>query len=219
MSAPDWAQLVLFAAAIGLILYVGYLLVSNREDIFQYMREAHYKPLAIATTPSGATVNLDGKEIGRTPITINTYAGAHTVTVKKEGFIEQSLAVNLEDDRYERTNENRSRLVYSAKPWILNLNLEPQHSKLTTAEEATLPLENRQSPLISQTIPTPSSTAEPIKDQASLMGRIELIENRLSAVDQKIDLAVTLKLGVLGTLAAVFFAFIAFLVGMRRRAS
>lgn len=42
--------------------------------------------LSIVTTPQGATIWVDGKERGRTPLTIQTTPGAHRIVIVKPGF-------------------------------------------------------------------------------------------------------------------------------------
>ena len=42
--------------------------------------------VAIASTPAGADIELDGAFVGSTPSTITVTAGDHTITVKKTGF-------------------------------------------------------------------------------------------------------------------------------------
>jgi serine/threonine protein kinase len=55
-------------------------------------------PIAFESTPSGATVLLDGAEIGVTPIAGHRIAhGEHTVTLKK-GVLEVERAITVEDD-------------------------------------------------------------------------------------------------------------------------
>jgi hypothetical protein len=42
--------------------------------------------VAIASTPGGADIEVDGAFVGNTPSTIAVTAGNHTITLKKEGF-------------------------------------------------------------------------------------------------------------------------------------
>ncbi len=42
--------------------------------------------VAIASTPGGADIEVDGAFVGNTPSTITVTAGNHTITLKKEGF-------------------------------------------------------------------------------------------------------------------------------------
>ena len=42
--------------------------------------------VAVASTPAGADIELDGAFVGNTPSTITVPAGDHTITLKKLGF-------------------------------------------------------------------------------------------------------------------------------------
>ncbi|MGH9324339.1 MAG: TonB family protein, partial [Vicinamibacteria bacterium] len=56
-------------------------------------------PLPIESLPSGATVRLDGVEVGTTPITIVEAAlGEHEISIAKEGFVPMRESVNLGPD-------------------------------------------------------------------------------------------------------------------------
>jgi hypothetical protein len=51
----------------------------------------------IRSTPAGARAFIDGKEVGRTPVTTRAIgSGSHTVRVEREGFVaeEQKVAVS-----------------------------------------------------------------------------------------------------------------------------
>ena len=220
ISLGEWVQIILFFAAIGLLIFVAYLMISNREAIFQYMREAHYQPLAIATAPSGATILLDGNAIGVSPITVRTSAGAHTVTVRKEGFAEQSLAIDLENDRYERQKGEHLKLTYKAKPWTVNFKLvgaEPAPTAALSPSDASQSAIEKLQKDIAATRDLIAADPDKALSVSSLKGRVEILEQRVLAVDQKIDLSNTLKLAIWGTLLATFFALIAFLVSVLRR--
>lgn len=218
MALTEWVQAALFVAALGLLLFVGYLLFSNSSAILKYLREAHYEPLAIATSPSGANVYLDGRSIGITPVTVKTFAGAHSVEIVKSGYAEQSLAINLERDRYNRKDGKNYTLTHAAKPWIVNLKLERISAAVTSTELPTITPshaearpESLQQGRALRSTPPPASTG--IVD-----GRLGLIEQRLNIIDQKIDLANTVKLPIWGTLAAIFLTLGGFLFALLRKA-
>ena len=49
-------------------------------------RAGNNAEVAIASTPGGADIEVDGAFVGNTPSTITVTAGNHTITLKKEGF-------------------------------------------------------------------------------------------------------------------------------------
>jgi hypothetical protein len=54
--------------------------------------------LKVSTTPSSATVLLDGQEAGTTPLTTEVSTGPHTVTVQKQGYKSTTDTVSVRDD-------------------------------------------------------------------------------------------------------------------------
>ena len=52
--------------------------------------------LSIVTTPIGAEVWLDGKQVGKSPLTLEPSQGIHKIKVAKDGFISRELTVNVE---------------------------------------------------------------------------------------------------------------------------
>lgn len=70
-------------------------------------RPAATMPVRVTSTPSGAAVQIGGKTVGRTPVTLQLASGTHTLTVTRSGYtavrrtvtVKQgaaaSLAVNL----------------------------------------------------------------------------------------------------------------------------
>jgi serine/threonine-protein kinase len=60
--------------------------------------------LAIRSTPPGAVVLVDGQEVGRTPVTVQSLApGSHIVRVSYEGFVAQERPVEISDARPSQT--------------------------------------------------------------------------------------------------------------------
>jgi len=51
--------------------------------------------LAVATTPAGADIAVDGKEVGASPIESSVTAGMHTIAIRRSGFVsvESSIVV------------------------------------------------------------------------------------------------------------------------------
>ena len=53
--------------------------------------------LEIGATPAGATVRLDGRTVGTTPLVLDRVkAGEHTITLEREGFESASIQVRVE---------------------------------------------------------------------------------------------------------------------------
>jgi serine/threonine-protein kinase len=52
--------------------------------------------LTVRTTPAGARVLIDGRDVGKTPLTVPSVArGAHTVRVTRDGYAAQERRVNI----------------------------------------------------------------------------------------------------------------------------
>lgn len=51
--------------------------------------------LVVASTPSGADIEIDGGFVGNTPSTVTVLAGSHQVVVKKAGFTDWSRTLNV----------------------------------------------------------------------------------------------------------------------------
>lgn len=61
--------------------------------------EPIYGSLTVTSTPPLATVLVDGKTIGQTPITEDVIIGKHNVTVNKDGYNSQSISVTIEEGK------------------------------------------------------------------------------------------------------------------------
>lgn len=202
------------AAALAAIVF----LIANLNAVGQFFREAHYQPLSISTSPSGATVFLDGNDIGQSPITVNTAPGPHTLVVRKEGFQEHSVALSLERDRYERGEDKRMRLVHKAEPWLANIELEPIAVPSVAAE----PQRSMPGPVESKGSPqSPVRREEHSQVDAvlpeSVAARLSLLEQRIQIVDDKAEFAATLKLSILGILVTIFLALVVQVLGSFRK--
>lgn len=68
--------------------------------------------LDLRSQPDGATVLLDGRLLGRTPLKIELAAGSYPVTLRKEGTAEQSFSLRVEAGRL--TSVTRTLVVSSA---------------------------------------------------------------------------------------------------------
>jgi hypothetical protein len=76
----------------------------------------------VDTFPSGATVYLDGKMVGQSPIVINdVYSGNHFIKVEKEGYLDQKKSILI------GSGENRKMYFYLQEA-PLNVKVELQRS-------------------------------------------------------------------------------------------
>ncbi|UCD85228.1 MAG: PEGA domain-containing protein [Deltaproteobacteria bacterium] len=71
--------------------------------------------LQVTSSPPGALIILDGKEMGTTPIKLdNIKVGEHTLRVKNEGYADWARKVNIKPDR-----------IVSAKVTLVPIETEP----------------------------------------------------------------------------------------------
>lgn len=62
-----------------------------------------HQDVAIASVPAGATVSVDGREVGVTPVTVSlSRAHSHEVELRKPGFATVRQNVRAHDDEYMR---------------------------------------------------------------------------------------------------------------------
>jgi len=69
--------------------------------------------LDLGSDPSGATVLLGTQLLGRTPLKVDLAPGAYSVTLRREGFADQTFSVRVETGK--RTSESRT-LMATAGP-------------------------------------------------------------------------------------------------------
>ena len=81
--------------------------------------------LALGSQPAGATVLLDGRLLGSTPIRIDLAAGDYTVTLRREGTADQSFPVRVRPGR--TTEESRELVMVGAAP-----EFEPETEKVAS---------------------------------------------------------------------------------------
>ena len=67
-------------------------------SIPSWIRAAFSAALTVTSEPAGAKVYLDGKDMGKpTPIQINVdKPGNHTILVRKDGYLDETSALNLQ---------------------------------------------------------------------------------------------------------------------------
>jgi len=72
--------------------------------------------ISVASEPSAATVNLDDKAIGITPMVIkDVLLGEHTLSISKEGYIEAKEKVIVKEDKILETSVKLNPISYSVK--------------------------------------------------------------------------------------------------------
>lgn len=206
-ESANWGELALAAIAVIVVLSVAVFLFINRDSLARFFTEAHYQPLSISTTPSGGSVVLDGKEVGTSPVTVRTAPGPHTVLVRKAGFKEHSIALSLERDRYERGEGRAIKLVQAAEPWIVNVELQPddQHIAQTSSHSSVSEALGNQ---VAPQTPVESIKPSPPDGRTSvpIETRLVILEERLTATNERVDFAVMLKLAIIAVVVAIFLA-------------
>lgn len=56
------------------------------------------KGLTVISNPTGAGIEVDGKAYGKTPITVETMPGDHTILVNNTNYLKRSIRANLPED-------------------------------------------------------------------------------------------------------------------------
>ena len=80
---------------------------ENREQSFTLPKpEPIYGTLTVTSTPMLATVLVDGKSIGQTPVTEEVIIGKHNIMVKKDGYNSQNIAVTIVEGKEETKQVN-----------------------------------------------------------------------------------------------------------------
>lgn len=106
--------------------------ISSKENR-QTTEVPRFGTLKITTNPEGASVYVNGKEVGATPLNIKLMSGAYPVTVKKRGFADMSDTFFINPD--EETDEYIAMLNEDLLLAQLDLNT-PGGSQLKNAESA-----------------------------------------------------------------------------------
>lgn len=86
----------------------------------QLIATANSRPrtmLTVSSTPSGASVFVDGQRIGETPLDRLSFAGIHTVTAAKDGYesVEQTMDLQL-----HQANSIELKLPKQSKPTVVS---------------------------------------------------------------------------------------------------
>jgi hypothetical protein len=72
--------------------------------------------IAVASTPAGADIELDGTFVGSTPSTIGVTAGDHTITLKKTGFKTWERKLKVTSGNVQITADLESGEITQAQP-------------------------------------------------------------------------------------------------------
>lgn len=70
-------------------------LIGDQAAAFQPKLEAIPATLIVETSPSGATVRVDGRIVGVSPIVEAVEAGEHTITVAKPGYLDRERKITF----------------------------------------------------------------------------------------------------------------------------
>jgi len=63
--------------------------LNEQTDLKVSIKERGKGNLAVESTPEGATIFIDGKEMGKTPMIVkNIEVGTHAITLKKSGYVD-----------------------------------------------------------------------------------------------------------------------------------
>lgn len=107
---------------VGIFRDMGISSIFSSGQEFWYQKEDS-NALKIVSDPTGASVYIDGTEVGKTPFTSNLLSsGSYDIEIVQEGFEKQTARINLEKD------------------YTLNINLklfpQPVPNKVSTFEGA-----------------------------------------------------------------------------------
>jgi len=89
--------------------YYGYsdIIKINKDGYFKTIElreEEKNRELYICTVPANSRIYVDEKLSGESPLTIYLSGGIHTLTFKKDGYLEKTLRYNTVPDERERLN-------------------------------------------------------------------------------------------------------------------
>lgn len=207
-SSLDIASFLFLAIGATLILAIGYFLFSNIGKVRTFLRESDTYPLAISTSPNDANVVLDGQVIGKSPVTVLTFPGAHVITVRKDGYQPQSQAFELSRDQYTSDKEWKQELIKNGSPWSYNFKLAAVSNQIKSNTNAST--KNAMSQL--------DSLQSQIKDLHSLIlanpeqslnyglmkNRIDSLEKGMTDLREQARFSNNLSVGLWATLVAIF---------------
>jgi hypothetical protein len=112
---------------------------NDRQDI-----EVKMKPVTasaiLETTPIGASVLKDGKQIGITPLPLHDLAvGTHTYTLKKPGCSTREVSIKIDDERPKLVRINMSSnlgtLMITSSPTMANILIDKAPYGKTLAKQ------------------------------------------------------------------------------------
>ncbi len=102
--------------------YTSIIQISKERNLALNIKLKPVSSVEVDTFPSGATVYLDGKMVGQSPIVINdVYSGNHFVKVEKEGYLDQKKSILV------GSGENRKMYFYLQEA-PLNVKIELQRN-------------------------------------------------------------------------------------------
>ena len=82
---------------VGIFRDLGISNVFSSGQEFWYEKESGNNKLKIISNPTGATVHIDGTEVGKTPYSSDTLSvGSYDLDITQEGFETQTARINIE---------------------------------------------------------------------------------------------------------------------------
>jgi hypothetical protein len=105
-------------------------IVTRIRELESALAERGVQQMSVSSDPPDATVLLDDRPVGLTPWTGETWPGRHRVIVRKEGYSDRELTVELEPLKSAEVNAELTRVplavappppkpVHTEKPWPL----------------------------------------------------------------------------------------------------
>ncbi len=81
--------------------------------------ESAQATLLVTSTPFGAEVTLDGKQVGKTPVQVQAKAGKHTVLLLKRGFAKYRTEITLRAEQQARVQAKLEKLPPLVNPILI----------------------------------------------------------------------------------------------------
>ena len=107
---------VIFSKA-GYNSYYAYIKASDFDGYRKYIEGVTLEPisttgtLTLTSSPSGATVYIDGSYYGTTPLTVDLSAGSHRVSMQKSGYDSWSSTVSISSGGSKTVTGNLEKIV------------------------------------------------------------------------------------------------------------
>jgi len=107
-----FARFAVFAGVIWLIYYL--FSGSNKVNV-------DFAQINLTSKPTGASVSIDGTNLGKTPLNYQIKTGKHDITLTKSGYLQKSVSVTLSKNENKKIKLSLSR-ENSAKDNLVKTN-------------------------------------------------------------------------------------------------